>query len=447
MTTIAATHRELSRVEFIALVAALMALNALAIDVMLPALPYMGEALGVANENERQFVVGAYMIGFGAAQLVFGPLSDRYGRRAPLLVGMAIYVICALAAAFAPNFLALLVLRFVQGIGAASTRVVATSVVRDRYSGRAMAEVMALTFMVFMAIPIVAPGIGQLLLLSGPWQTIFLFMGGLALVIAIWAYLRLPETLEPGRRRPLTVRSVADGFRLVFTNRVALCYGLAGMFLFGAMFGFISSSQQVFVDIYGLGPYFPVAFATMAGMMAVAQFLNSRIVRRLGMRRLSHFAILVYISMAAVLLVLSLMGPVPFWVFFGLLLVVQWMFGWASSNMNSLSMEPLGAVAGTAASVFGFTQTIGGALLGTFIGQQFSGTVTPIAGGYFAMGMIVLICILIAEKGRLFGVGAEYQAAKAVTESPKRSDHPQETTASHHGLMPPEDRRPALHEP
>jgi DHA1 family bicyclomycin/chloramphenicol resistance-like MFS transporter len=409
MTVQALGQRVLSRPEFIALVAALMALNALAIDVMLPALPYMGEALGISNENERQLVVSAYMIGFGAAQLVFGPITDRFGRRAPLFFGVGLYVICAFAATFAPTFAILLALRFTQGLGAASTRVIATSVVRDRFSGREMAEVMSLTFMVFMAIPIIAPGIGQVILLTGPWHYIFLFMGGLASVILLWAWLRLPETLHPEYRRPLKLGVIVEGFRLVFTNRVAFFYGLSGMFLFGAMFGFIISSQQIFVGIYGLGPWFPLAFATMAGFMAISSFINSRIVRRFGMRRLSHTAILIYIGCSSILLILSLLGPVPFWLFFALLMVIQVAFGNAASNMNSLSMEPLGAVAGTAASVFGFMQTVGGALLGTYIGQHFNNTLTPNATGYVVMGCLVLCCVLIAEKGRMFGVGKDYE--------------------------------------
>jgi DHA1 family bicyclomycin/chloramphenicol resistance-like MFS transporter len=409
MTAQALGQRVLSRPEFIALVAALMALNALAIDVMLPALPYMGEALGVTNENERQLVVSAYMIGFGAAQLVFGPITDRFGRRAPLFFGIGLYVVCAFLATFAPSFAVLLGLRFVQGLGAASTRVIAVSVVRDRFSGREMAEVMSLTFMVFMAVPIIAPGIGQVILLTGPWHYIFLFMSGLAAVVLLWAFLRLPETLRPEYRRPLRLTVIVEGFRLVFTNRVAFFYGLSGMFLFGAMFGFIVSSQQIFVGIYGLGPLFPLAFAAMAGFMAVSSFINSRIVKRFGMRRLSHTAILVYTGCASILLILSVMGPVPFWLFFGLLMIIQIAFGNAASNMNSLSMEPLGAVAGTAASVFGFMQTVGGAVLGTYIGQHFNGTLTPNATGYVVMGVLVLCCVLIAEKGRLFGVGKDYE--------------------------------------
>ncbi|MEP7240601.1 MAG: multidrug effflux MFS transporter [Devosia sp.] len=416
MTAQASFGRALSRPEFIALVAALMALNALAIDVMLPALPYLGAALGIANENERQLVVSAYMIGFGAAQLVFGPVTDRFGRRAPLFVGIALYVACAFAATFAPTFAILLGLRFVQGLGAAATRVIAISVIRDRYSGREMASVMSLAFMVFMAMPIVAPGIGQIILLTGPWQYIFLFMTVLATAIGLWAFFRLPESLHPDYRRALSVKSILGGFRLVFTNRLAFLYGLNGMFLFSGMFGFLVSSQQIFVDLYGLGALFPVAFASIAALMAVANFLNSWIVKRLGMRRISHASMLIYGATALVILVLSLLGPVPFWVFYGLFLIMQFFFAWASSNMNSLAMEPLGAVAGTAAAVFGFMQTVGGAVIGTFIGQQFNGTLTPNATGFVVMASLVIVSTLIAERGRLFGVSPEYKSVPAMAE-------------------------------
>ncbi|MCP8883471.1 multidrug effflux MFS transporter [Devosia sp. XJ19-1] len=404
--------RVLSRPEFIALMAALMALNALAIDVMLPALPYMGEALGISHENERQFVITAYMIGMGVAQLAFGPLTDRFGRRAPLLAGIGVYIVAVIFAAFAPSFTMLLVLRFIQGLGAASVRVITTAVVRDRYSGREMAEVMSLVFMVFMAIPVIAPSIGQVLLLTGPWQTIFIFMGGLAAAFWAWTFFRLPETLPLDKRRPLSLKGVTDGFRIVFTNRVAISYGLAGTFLFGALFGFISSSQQIYVDIYGLGVYFPVAFAAMAGLMAVSSFTNSKVVRRLGMRRLSHGAMLTFTGVSGIWVAFALSGFLPLWLFFGLLCIIMFSFGWSASNMNSLSMEPLGAVAGTAASVFGFIQTVGGALIGGYIGQLFNGTTIPAAVGYFSMGAVALVFILIAEKGRLFGVGEQYAEAK-----------------------------------
>jgi DHA1 family bicyclomycin/chloramphenicol resistance-like MFS transporter len=401
--------RVLSRPEFIGLVAALMALNALAIDIMLPALPYMGASLGVTNANETEFIVSAYMIGFGAAQLAWGPISDRYGRRAPLFIGIVLYVVCAFAATFSPSFAILLGLRFLQGLGAAATRVVAMSVIRDRYSGREMASVMSLAFMTFMAIPIVAPGVGQIFLLFGTWHLIFIFMTVLAALIGLWAWFRLPESLHPEYRRPLKLSVIADGFRAVLTNRMAFFYGLCGMLFFSAMFGFIICTQQIFVGIYGLGALFPVAFASVAALMALSNFLNSRIVKVFGQRRVSHLATLIYIAAGTAILVLALLGPVNFWVYYALLVILQFVFAWATSNMNSLSMEPLGAVAGTAAAVFGFMQTVGGAIIGTWIGQQFNGTLIPNALAYVVMGVLVLGCVLIAEKGRLFGVGVEYK--------------------------------------
>lgn len=403
MSTESDGARGLSRVEFIALVAALMALNALAIDVMLPALPYMAEALGVARENDRQLVLTSYLLGFGLSQIFIGPLSDRFGRRAPLLIGLVIYVIAAFAAIFAPSFGVLLFMRVVQGMGAAGTRVIAQSVVRDCYSGRAMAEIMSLVFMVFMIMPIIAPGIGQLLLMTGPWSTIFLFMAGLATVISMWAFFRLPETLAVADRRPLTVSVVSQGFVLVFTNRVAISYALAGMFMMGMILGFVNSSQQIYVGMYGLGSYFPLAFAATAGLMALSSFLNSRVVGRFGMRRISHFALLVFIVVAVIWWGFSLRGPMNFWLFYSLLAIEMFMFSWVVSNANSLSMEPLGKVAGTASAVFGFIQTVGGAVLGLLIGQSFDGTLTPIAGGILIMGVMALACVLFAEKGKLFG--------------------------------------------
>ncbi len=282
--------------------------------------------------------------------------------------------------------------------------------VRDRFSGREMAEVMSLTFMVFMAIPIIAPGIGQVILLTGPWQYIFLFMGGLATLISLWGFFRLPETMHPEYRRALSFRSVVEGFGIVLTNRTALFYGLAGTFLFGAMFGFISASQQIFVEIYGLGPLFPGGLRRHGRRHrggAVHQLAHRPPLRHAPAQPHRHPRLS---RVQAIWLILALMGPVPFPVFFGILMVIQFFFGWAASNMNSLSMEPLGAVAGTAASVFGFTQTVGGALIGTYIGQHFDGTLVPNAMGYVVMGALVLGCVLIAEKGRLFGVSPQYAA-------------------------------------
>jgi MFS transporter, DHA1 family, multidrug resistance protein len=392
----------LPRWEFISLAAALMALNALAIDIMLPGLQQIGASLGVDNENHRQYVISAYISGFGLAQLAYGPISDRFGRRGPLLVGLSIYVAAALAAALAPTFGVLLALRFVQGIGAASTRVIAVSVIRDVFGGRAMAEIMSLVFMVFMVIPVIAPSVGQLVMLFSEWHMIFVLMAIVAFAITMWTALRLPETLHPEYRRAFTVRSVLGGFRIVLTNRVSLCYTLATTIVFGALFGFINSAQQIYVGLYGLGVWFPIVFAAVAGMMAVSSFVNSRLVGRFGMRRLSHGALVGFTLVNTVMFVLSMLGPIPLPIFVVLFTMAMLQFGWIGSNFNSIAMEPLGHVAGTASSVTGFVQTLGGGLIGAAIGQAFDGTVLPLAAGFCGVSFVALLIVLYAEHGRLF---------------------------------------------
>jgi DHA1 family bicyclomycin/chloramphenicol resistance-like MFS transporter len=390
------------RWEFIALAAALMALNALAIDIMLPGLQQIGESLGVENENHRQYVITAYFAGMAFALLAYGPASDRFGRRSPLLFGLTVYVLAAFAAAFSPNFETLLALRFIQGVGAASTRVIAVSMVRDRFGGRRMAETMSLIFMVFMIIPVIAPSIGQVVMLIGNWHLIFTCMGAIGLAITLWAAMRLPETLHPEDRRPFTLSSIGQAFGIVLTNRVSLWYTLASMTVFGALFGFINSAQQVYVGIYGLGVWFPVVFALVAGLMAVSSFLNSQFVMRIGMRRLSHAALIGFFLVSLIWFVWSLLGQVPLAAFILLFAAAMFQFGWIGSNFNALAMEPLGHIAGSASSVQGFVQTLGGGAIGALIGQSFDGTTTPLAAGYCGVAALALVMVLIAEKGKLF---------------------------------------------
>ncbi len=404
----AAFPLSIGRTEFIALIALLMAINALAIDVMLPGIQQIGESLGVADPNTRQLVLSAYLIGFGVMQLAFGPISDRFGRRGPLFAGLLIYILAAAAAVFVPSFSQLLLLRFIQGAGAAATRVIAVAVVRDVFGGRQMAEIMSLVFTVFMIVPIIAPNAGQLILLFAEWHAVFIFMAAIAAAIAIWAWIRLPETLAVEKRRPFTLASVAEGFTVVMTNRLSLWYTLATSIIFGALFGFINSSQQVYVGIYGLGVWFPVLFAAVAGLMSVASFMNSRLVMRLGMRRLSHGALIGFTAVSGLMTLFAAFGPVPFPLFVGLFAIVMVFFGAIGSNFNAIGMEPLGHLAGTASSVQGFFQTVGGALVGAGIGQAFDGTVLPLSLGFFTVGSLALVCVLIAEKGRLFGTGAAH---------------------------------------
>ncbi|MFC5583659.1 multidrug effflux MFS transporter [Nitratireductor kimnyeongensis] len=395
-------RKPLGRAEFIALAAALMSLNALAIDIMLPALQQIGAELGVNDENARQYIVTAYLAGLGGGQLIFGPISDRFGRRAPLFVGLALYVSAALLAAFSPSFAAILVLRFLQGIGAATTRVIAVSAIRDVFGGRQMAEVLSMVMMVFMVIPVIAPSIGQLIMIFGDWSEIFVAMAVLAVIFGIWAATRLPETLAPENRRELTFSSVTKGFGHVLTNRIALCYTLATTSIFGAMFGFISSAQQIYTDTFDLADWFPILFAVGAGLMAISSFTNSRLVGRIGMRRLSHTALVGFTSVSFVWLVLAMVGYMPFGLFFVLFSVAMFQFGWVGANFNSIAMEPLGHVAGTAAATQGFLTTVGGGVIGAIVGQAFDGSTVPLAAGYFLTGLVAIALVLIGERGRMF---------------------------------------------
>lgn len=406
MTVAATGARVLPRGEFVALVAGLNAINAAAIDVMLPALPYMGDTFGVANPNDRSLVLTVFLVGLGLPQLIMGPVTDRFGRRAPLLIGITIYTLAALAAIAAPSFEALLALRFLQGVGSAAVAVASQAAVRDRYAGSAMAEVMSLVFSIFMIIPVIAPGVGQVILLTGPWQLIFVFMGLLGATLGVWAYFRLGETLAIADRRPLTFGKVTEGFGMVLRTRASLFYGLAGMLLFGAVLGFVNSSQQIYVDIYQVGAFFPIVFAILPVSFATAFYLNSRLVKRIGMRRLAHSAGFAFLGITAVWFLVALTLPMPLWLFMALLAGTALAQGLVWGNTGSLAMEPLGEVAGTASAVFGSMSTVGAALIAYVTAQAFDGTPTPTVGAYFIIAFLVIGCFLIAEGGRLFGASS-----------------------------------------
>ena len=380
----------LGRAEFIALVAALIAINAFAIDIMLPGLQQIGAGLGEADPNRRQLVLPAYMLGFGILQMVFGPLSDRYGRRKPLLVGLVIYCIAALSAYAVTDFNSLVMLRFIQGAGAAASAVIATALVRDLFVGDEMAKTMSLVFMVLMLSPIFAPGLGQMLLVVLDWRGLFLFMAGLGLLVTLWVALRLPETLKPENKRPFGLKSIVEGFGIVFSNRLALRYIMATSLLFGGLFGFLTSSQQIYVSIYQVGLWFPAFFAAGGAISALGGFANSQLVSTYGMRRIAYLALNVFGAAAAVMLLLGYLQMLPVWLFFALSAVQFFTFSMIMPNFGALAMEPLGEVAGTAASAQGFLQMVLGASIGAFIGQMFNATTIPLALGMLVLAVLAM---------------------------------------------------------
>lgn len=387
----------MSTVEFIALTAAMMALTALAVDVMLPALPAIGEALGLANPNDRQSVIIIYMAGFAVGQLVYGRLSDRYGRKPVLMVGLAIFIAGSIVASLTSDFTWMLLARTVQGLGAAAPRVIAVAVVRDRYAGREMARIMSFSMAVFIIIPVLAPTIGQALLQVGDWRLTFDLLLVAGLVVALWAGLRLPETMPAGRAAPLEFGAAV---RYAVETPQTIGYAVGGGLVFGCVLGYVSSAQQVFVDIFHLGAQFPLAFAATAFMIAVASLTNAMLVERYGMRRLSHAALAAFAAISALLAGAALLGPVSFWLFIGLMMPLFFLFGLIAPNFNALAMEPQGDNAGMASSVVGFASTGVGALAGGVIGHLFDGTVLPLMLGFFCLSLLAFAVVVWVDGPR-----------------------------------------------
>jgi MFS transporter, DHA1 family, multidrug resistance protein len=331
-----------------------------------------------------------------------GPLSDRFGRRPVLLGGMTVYFIASLLAIVAPSFETLLLARALQGVGTSATRVIATSIVRDCYAGRRMASVMSLAMMVFIAVPVLAPSFGQAVLLLTQWRGIFVVLMLYGVVALIWSALRMPETLPLSRRRSLAVREVFDAFRQTVTNRQTLGYALTAGGVVGSLFAFVFTSQQVFTEIYKLGPYFPVAFAAVAIGTAIAGFINSRFVDRLGMRVISHGALLGYVAVSGIMLAAAKLQMLPLPLFMFLSALMMFAFGLMISNFTALAMEPQGRIAGTASSLYGSITTLLGIGIGTKMGQDYDGTLLPFATGFFLCTLASLAVVLVVEKGRLF---------------------------------------------
>jgi DHA1 family bicyclomycin/chloramphenicol resistance-like MFS transporter len=389
--------------EFVIIIAAIQALNPLAMDMMLPALPQIGAAFSVLSANHLQWVLSSFLIGFGVGQFFIGPLSDRFGRRPVLIGGMVVYGIASALTLIAPSFETLLLARALQGLSTAATRVIATSVVRDCYVGRRMASVMSLAQMIFIAVPVLAPSLGQLVLMaSHEWHSVFVVLLLFGVAILGWTALRMPETLDEDKRKSIAVRDVLGYFRETLTTRQTVGYALASGCLVGTMFAYVFSAQQVFTQIYHLGTMFPVAFAAIALGVAIAGFVNARIVGRLGMRVISHAALMGFMGSALVMMIAALLDVLTLPLYMTLATLTMFTFGLMISNFTALSMEPLGHIAGTASSLVGSITTLIGIVLGSAVGQSYNGTMIPLGTGFFVCSALALVSVLVTERGKMF---------------------------------------------
>tara|TARA_R110000824_G_scaffold338547_2_gene525092 strand:- start:3010 stop:4212 length:1203 start_codon:yes stop_codon:yes gene_type:complete len=384
------------------MMASLMSLNALAIDIMLPALGLISDDFALPNVNDRQWTITSYIYGVAIGSILYGSLADRYGRRPVLLVTISIYTGFGILCALAWDYDLLLIGRFIQGLAAASMGVLANSIIRDRYDGDAMARAMSTIMMVFMIVPITAPLLGQMVLHVAPWKAIFLVLSTAGLAIFLWVMMRLPETLHPEDKTPIRIKSVASAWYKVIFNRNSFGHVIASGLMMAPLFAYIASAQQIFFDIFGAGDIFVYIFALNAGAMSIASFTNSRIVMRFGARRVSQSALIFFIMVSIIHFAFAEAGWLSLWSFTAVLVPSMAMVGFTGANFSSIAMQPFGKTAGVASSFQNFARSGLSSMIGAAIGLQFDGTILPLATGFLVCGIASLAFIFWAEKGKLF---------------------------------------------
>ncbi|MBC8505336.1 MAG: multidrug effflux MFS transporter [Anaerolineales bacterium] len=388
-----------SFVEFVIIISLMMSLTALSIDAMLPALPQIGSDLGVKNANDRQLIVSVIFLGLAIGQVFFGPLSDKTGRKPAVYAGYAIYIAGACISIFASSFPMMLGGRLLQGVGVSAPRSVILALVRDRYEGRAMAQVMSFVMTVFILVPMLAPTLGQAIMVFSNWRGIFVSFVLIALFSLAWFALRMPETLAPEHRAPFSLRRIINATFEIFKIRTAIGYTVSAGLVGGAFLGYLNSAQQIFQEQYALGERFPLIFAIIAFSLGLASFLNARLVMRYGMRFLVNWSLRIIFGLSAAAFGIAMFwaGQPPLWFPMAYLMLTFFSVGILFGNQNSLAMEPLGHLAGIGAAVVGSLSTLIQMPLGTIIGQSYNGTILPLILGIAILSGISLFVVRWAE--------------------------------------------------
>jgi DHA1 family bicyclomycin/chloramphenicol resistance-like MFS transporter len=393
--------RRLSRAEFIAMMGMVIATVAFSIDAMLPALPDIAAELTPDAPNLAQLILTSFVFGLGIGTFFAGPLSDAFGRKPVIVAGAVLYVTGAVMAYFAPTLEMMLAARMLQGLGASGPRVVATAIIRDLYSGRDMAQIISYAMLIFTIFPAIAPMIGAGIIALAGWHAIFIAFLLFSVLSVSWLVIRQPETLPPPARRPLHRATLWAGLRDCLGLRQMQFSIIVQTLIFGALFGTISSIQQVFDMTYDRGVSFPLWFGLIALLAAPAAPINGFLVIRLGMRPLIRRALLVQAGFSVLALGLIgglTLGPAEFWIYFLWSITVFGLAGFAIGNLNALALEPLGHIAGLAASVMGALATVGGALIGAGVGQLFNGTPLPLIGA--TLGLSGLAWLIMRKMPR-----------------------------------------------
>lgn len=396
----AATQR--SGAEFVALIALTFSLIAMSIDSMLPALGQIASDLNAADPNDRQLVLTAFFGGMTLGQIFYGPLSDSTGRKPAMYTGIAFFILGGLICAFTTSFTVMVMARVLQGFGAAGPRIVAMAMVRDLHSGRAMARIMSFVMAVFILVPMLAPSIGQLILLVADWRAIFFGLVVIGIIDFLWLWLRQPESLPSDRRAALSIGNILRAVREAVSNRITLAYTIATGCVFGAFISYLGTSQQIFQEQYGTGKLFSVYFGILAMGIGIASLTNARLVMRFGMRNLSKWALraAAVLTVAFIPVALLFDGHPPLWLFVAVMTVLFFFNGLLFGNYNAIAMEPMGHIAGVASAVIGSLSTLIAVSVGTPIGRFYDGTVIPLIGGFALMAIIAIIATEWAESRR-----------------------------------------------
>ncbi len=402
-TAAPSSQRMLGRTELVVLMALLMSLNALGIDGILPALDDIAREFNILDPNERQLVVGTFLLATGIGSLFPGVMADRFGRKPLLMWGLAIFSVFSVASALVTSFTWLLVVRAIQGFACASLMVVPTAIVRDKFDGDAMARTLSMITAVFIIVPVIAPTLGQLVLEVSGWRTIFLLLSLMGVAAAIWAATRLPETLHVEFRQPIEMRPLARNMYIALTSRAAIGYVVGSGLVIGTVFGYVNSAQQLLGEHFGAGDYFPYIFGATAATMAVSSLVNSRIVGMFGARRVSHAGLMFFILVSAlqVWVATSSHGSDIAW-FLPLMACNLALLGFLGANFSSIAMQPFAEIAGAASSIQAFIRMVMAAVIGIVIGQFYDGTARPLAWALFSAGVAAMLLVLYSEKGRLF---------------------------------------------
>lgn len=403
------TTKRLSTFEFIALMAMLFATIAFSIDAMLPALPAIGDELTPDDINQAQLIITSFVFGMGVGTLFVGPLSDAFGRKAVLLVGVGAYITASWFAWQAESLEFMLLARFFQGLGVAAPRVVGLAVIRDLYSGKAMAKIMSFTMLVFAIVPALAPLAGSIVIYYLDWRAIFLVFIVFATVSALWFGLRQSETLPREDRIPFRFSSMQGAFLEVIRNEMFVLTTLVQAAIFGLLMSLISTIQQTYDLTFDEGGRFPLWFAVTALLAATASAINAAFVGRFGMRALIRIALGVELILSVIMVGMTVGGFWPEWAYLPAYFLwttsIFFILGFTLGNLNALALEPLGHIAGMAASITGSLSTILAVAIAIPIGLAFDNTPLPVAiGGVVCTGVGSLLMRRIARLERIKSV-------------------------------------------